>query len=104
MDTSENITRFPHLRAPARAYSTTCVTTSQLASGSPPWNSIVNSSDGLDRARSTAFSAVGTGMSVSVSRIEARLAWQYVHTWLQRSVTTRMWRTGPRKRNDVLRP
>ncbi len=62
-----------------RAVRTMWVRTSQLAMGSPPWNSMVSQGLVVESAMATAFSAVSRLMSVSVRSIPTTELWQYWH-------------------------
>ena len=86
-----------------RAYSTTCRSTSQLAVGSPPWNSMVSARAVVWKAKSTARSATSIDMSVSVRSMPTIELWQYWQPWLQRWVSTKACSVGPWNRYCFLR-
>ena len=85
------------------AYSMMCFITGKFTRGSPPWNSMVRKGEVVCSARSTAFVAVSTDMSVCTASMLAREAWQYTQVSLQRRVTTMMWRFGPTPRKLLRR-
>src|SRR5690606_31460448 len=95
LDTIVNSRRLPTCLLRSVAYSMMCLTTGQLTSGSPPWNSMVTNPLVLDSARSTDLVAVSIDMSVSTASMLAREAWQYTQVSLQRSVTTITCSSGP---------
>ena len=75
-ETMVNSSCLPRSRFFSVAYRTTCWTTGQLTSGSPPWNSMVTNGLVLCSTRSTARSAVSRVMSVWTASRLAREAWQ----------------------------